>query len=641
MMKYWIVSVCFFLSFHPSSAKSPYIDSLQLVVRSSDQSAVNKITAYTSLGWTYRRINLDSGFLFLAKAWELLEPMPYDSLHFEHDYTKGTLLRYRGHYEKSIQVLEQGIAHAKSINRADQVARTHYALSIACNEAHQYDEAIQHAQEARQHYAKHGPVERELGSLNVLATILKDIERFDDAEQIYLEAYQVAKEREIYYQLEPICNNLASVYVRTNRPEKALPYYKEALAINERAKDLHGISTLKGNIARIQLGTGDYEGARKNLEHAIEIKESLGAEEDLVGFRGAMGALKVYLGDTQAGLAQMEASLKEAQEKGYRTEEEGILHLMVTSTKETKLYQKAADYYAQYTHYQEDHFADILASKVNELNAKYQKAEQDQKIGFLSTENELQKVRLNQQRLFLWGGGAVLLIVSLLSFAIYRLYIKVKDQNRVIAQSLDDKEVLLKEIHHRVKNNLQVVSSLLNLQSYKIKDQTALQAIREGRTRVHSMSLIHQALYRKDNLTGVNLHEYLDQLCKSLFETYQVRHDQVKLHTEIEPLMLDVDSVVPLGLIINELLTNALKYAFPDSDQGIINIRVHEGNQGLHLMVQDNGIGIENADQIQDNDSFGFELINAFKHKLDADLSIQNQGGTLVQMVIKKYLKAA
>jgi two-component sensor histidine kinase len=480
-----------------------------------------------------------------------------------------------------------------------------------------------------------------LGSLNVMATVLKDSGNYAEAERIYKEAIALALETNNNYQLEPLYNNLAYNYNIQNKPELALTYYQKALTINEQLQDNSGIAIAKGNIANALFDLERYAEAKTYLEEALAIRQAMGAEEDVVGYRGRLGALNIHLGQRELGLQQLEENLQIAQEKGYKNEILSILDYLVKSTRQNGMYEVSAHYAQELINQIQKRNAEVLEARVNELNAKYKKAEQDQEIAMLSATNDLQQARLSRQRILLYGGGLVLLIFGGLLFAIYQLYRQLNHRNAALNKALSQKETLLKEIHHRVKNNLQVISSLLNLQTFTVKDEAALEALRESRARVQSMSLIHQSLYRKDKLTGVHVPEYLQQLCESLLATYQVKPQHIQLRTDIAPITLDVDSLVPLGLIINELLTNSLKYAFPNGQGGQIDIRIAENEEGLELTVQDNGVGIANPDQIQNGESFGYELIQAFQQKLDAELAIDSTHGTRVSLLIRNYQKAA
>lgn len=212
-----------------------------------------------------------------------------------------------------------------------------------------------------------------------------------------------------------------------------------------------------------------------------------------------------------------------------------------------------------------------------------------------------------------------------------------KGKNATIAKALVEKETLLKEIHHRVKNNLQVVSSLLTLQSHHMEDESVKEAIQEGRNRVASMGLIHQNLYQEDNLKGIDMQEYFKKLIDSLFHSYNISPENVRLTSEVDPLNLDVDTVIPLALILNELITNALKYAFIESKQGHLHVELRQQDAFLHLLVQDDGIGFPEDVKMQQSDSFGYELIGMFADKLEAEIEILNGKGAGILLKISNY----
>jgi two-component sensor histidine kinase len=264
----------------------------------------------------------------------------------------------------------------------------------------------------------------------------------------------------------------------------------------------------------------------------------------------------------------------------------------------------------------------------------------------LSREINLQTSQLAKEKQTRWllTGGIGLLLLS--GFSIFTLYQKQKKKNIVIQKQSVDLEVLMKEIHHRVKNNLQVVSSLLDLQSHTITDSQASAAVKEGKNRVQSMALIHQNLYSEGNIKGIMVKEYISNLVQSLSDSYNITNDNVKVNVNIDDLNLDVDTMIPLGLVLNELVSNAFKYAFPqdavykENHQGILNILLQEKDEKLHLKVSDNGAGFPAGMDVKSAKSFGLKMIKAFAQKLKATLDIYNNNGAVVEMQISKF-KAA
>ena len=243
----------------------------------------------------------------------------------------------------------------------------------------------------------------------------------------------------------------------------------------------------------------------------------------------------------------------------------------------------------------------------------------------------LEEKNSNQRKISI-SAIIALICMSVLVIFLIRSFRIIKSQKEAISISLREKETLLKEIHHRVKNNLQVVSSLLNLQTKTTSDANARNALKEGQTRLASMSLIHQRLYSDKNLTGLRIDEYFSHLTAHLFETYNINRDLITLKLEVDDMEMDVDTVVPLGLIVNELITNSLKYAFQDGRQGEVLMSLSRTDRALSLVVQDNGVGIKNVEEVLKGESFGFGLINAFILKLKAKMSVEADQGTRVQI---------
>lgn len=303
-------------------------------------------------------------------------------------------------------------------------------------------------------------------------------------------------------------------------------------------------------------------------------------------------------------------------------------------------YKKANVQFKKAFNLREELFNEDVINSTKKLDAVYQKAEQEKEIIKLNAQNKTNEIVLQQKNKTLTIGGVALLLISILSFVAFALYRNVKSKNGIIASALNEKDILLREIHHRVKNNLQVISSLLSLQSRQIEDEDIKQAINEGRNRVRSMALIHQNLYQKENLTGVSVVEYLNKLTSELFDTYNISEDRIKLNLGIQNIDLDVETMVPLGLIINELVSNSLKHAFPQNKSGSIDVTLEEIDKALLLQIKDNGIGTT-QEEMEGSNSFGNRLIKAFSNKLKAKFSVENKNGTLVRLEVKSYKKAS
>ena len=202
-----------------------------------------------------------------------------------------------------------------------------------------------------------------------------------------------------------------------------------------------------------------------------------------------------------------------------------------------------------------------------------------------------------------------------------------------------EKEFLLKEIHHRVKNNLEIVSSLLALQSAQIKDTKIVDLMQHSQNRVHAMSMIHQKLYQRNNLSKVEMKDYFMNLSSHVLDSFGV-DNRISVECDMKPLEVDIDMAVPLGLIVNELLTNAMKYAFPDNMKGKITINLKkETNAIYNLSFEDNGIGLQHNKKTE-SDGFGTQLINLLVSQLGGKITRNTREGTVIYCEFQ-YEKAA
>jgi len=202
---------------------------------------------------------------------------------------------------------------------------------------------------------------------------------------------------------------------------------------------------------------------------------------------------------------------------------------------------------------------------------------------------------------------------------------RAEEQLRV---SLNEKELLLKEVHHRVKNNLQVVSSLLNLQSASIRNPELLAVFKENQGRIHSMALVHEQLYKSKSLSQIDFAEYLQQLTPNLFRSLAVNPSVIRLRLDLARILLSVEVAIPCALIVNELVSNSLKYAFPDNRAGEIQIVLRSGqDRSLILSVRDNGVGLPSALDCRRPRSLGLQLVNTLTLQLRGALEFQNQNG--------------
>lgn len=205
-----------------------------------------------------------------------------------------------------------------------------------------------------------------------------------------------------------------------------------------------------------------------------------------------------------------------------------------------------------------------------------------------------------------------------------------KHTEEQLRESLNEKEILLREIHHRVKNNMQIISSLLMLQEELSEDEKVIEMLKDSQNRITSMALIHEKLYRSENLSKIDLKEYIDDLVSGLFQSYGISEDKVALNINAENVLLGIDSAIPCGLIINELVSNSLKHAFPGDESGEINIFIRSTDEVMiELLIGDNGIGIPKDLDFRKTESLGLRIVNVLvENQLHGEIILNRDKGT-------------
>ena len=427
--------------------------------------------------------------------------------------------------------------------------------------------------------------------------------------------------------------------------DEALQLYQEALQLNRNTQNEGAILSRLNSLIKLHLKLEQYEIAENHLTEVLplvqqrnNLPEKTEAYLNLAKLKIGQNKLpeaKNILDSAQAMVMTLD-NIKE-ERKWLATQSEYF--------EKNGEFNKALLAGQQAASLKDSIFNIEKSERIHELEEKFERTKKEKEITLLNAEKEIKDFTLqqNQRNTFVSLIG-LLLACGMLTLLYYLNRLRRKtnerlaEKNSFIATALAEKEILLKEIHHRVKNNLQVVSSLLRMQTEFIKDPKALDAMQEGRNRVKSMAMIHQNLYQEDNLVGVSVQDYIQKLSESLFHSYNVDANRIQLETHIDQLNLDVDTIIPLGLILNELLTNALKYAFPNETKGKVAVTLKEEKEYLLLEVKDNGVGIDPSGNSSDQDGgFGIKLIDTFAIKLNAQRQILQEDGTIVRLLIHKY----
>jgi two-component sensor histidine kinase len=504
-------------------------------------------------------------------------------------------------------------------------------------------------------------------ALNILVALYENIGNYAEVSKTIYAELKACEELGDKIYMSYAKSSLADYFHTIGNNVEALQYQKESLQLREEEGDLLAQSQSHVSIGNLYLAMGNLAAAQDSYQSGLKVADKMDSRlimhhilyegmgnvfrqqgnhaKALEYFLMTAGTLKLKasnlaLASTYADIGAIYTRLHQYSLAQKYFDSSWILcktldtkvplgayynglHMLDSATGN---WQNAYRHYKQYAIIRDSAFNKEIMRKMMLSQMQYEtekketvlKAEQEKKD--LQAQSALRRQR-NIRNFAIAGIAVVLVFFSVAWYQRNRLAREKRKSDALVA----DKELLLKEIHHRVKNNLEVVSSLLALQSAQIDDPDTREAMQEGQNRVHSIGIVHQKLYQGQNPGAIELKDYFTNLGESIVDSFGAE-DRVHIDIDMERSEVDIDTAVPLGLIVNELLTNALKYAFPQQQRGLIRIMLAKQPNGLlHLEVSDNGIG---KSEIIQGTGFGSQLISLLTRQLNGSLTMENNNGT-------------
>lgn len=427
--------------------------------------------------------------------------------------------------------------------------------------------------------------------------------------------------------------------------ENALAYFEKAIPLQEVSGDRGNLAESLLDLGRVQIDLKRISDAEASFERSLDIFSGIQQRMGLVQAQAELGRTKMLLGkEKEANTLLTQAFADEEVISGMPETVSLLYEELVETFSETEDYKRAFFYSQKNQHLKDSLLQQSRDREFAQMAEEYEADKREATISLLEENAQLKDKQIANQNMSMIGLGAGIFILGALAFLLYQNSQKRKEANLLLSQQKEEiekqhaqKAILLKEIHHRVKNNLQVISSLLNLQSREVKDGAAKDALNEGKNRVRSMALIHQRLYQKDELGLIDMQEYIEELVHNLQHSFAKTDTEITIKTSLSPVNADVDKAIPLGLILNELITNAYKYAFEGREKGQIALSMNiDEDRTFSLSVEDNGVGIsENG--TNKPQSFGMKLIKSLSKGLDGKLEVLSQDGTKISLLIPEF----
>ncbi|WP_113923186.1 tetratricopeptide repeat-containing sensor histidine kinase [Cognataquiflexum aquatile] len=424
------------------------------------------------------------------------------------------------------------------------------------------------------------------------------------------------KDLDYDFTLHVVGNNL----IELQRYDEARGYFMKSIAIGEKYGFYNNLSDTYIALSDLYNKSGDYLEAEKSGLEALKYAELL--ENDFMIMRSllSLGKSNNSIGHFPHAIEFLEKSILVASNDFGDKYYLGLVYNELSKAYEgDKKFAKALEANRKYDELKQSVFTTEADQRISQLQTEMDVSQKEHTINLQQARLEKHKIL---QTFILILSGLLVVILAILFIVMRRR----KNYNLLLEKQNLEKEYLLKEIHHRVKNNLETISSLLALQTAKIENKEFLSIMEQTQNRVHSIGLIHQKLYQGKDIKSIEMRDFFLTLGEYIIDTFNASN-RIELYCEMEPLGLDIDRAIPIGLIVNELLSNSLKYAFPNGNHGRINIALSEKNSHLILHFSDNGIGIGEKPEIRGS-GFGTQLINLLTQQLDGKMTLFTNSGT-------------
>ncbi|WP_433763559.1 tetratricopeptide repeat-containing sensor histidine kinase [Flavobacterium ginsenosidimutans] len=485
---------------------------------------------------------------------------------------------------------------------------------------------------------------------NHIALVYYYLRQNEKTEEYWNKALKIARQYNDTEYIRTIADNLSSLYIRQKKESEALKLIKE-MQDNYPTSNMERIMTenyLLFNIYRIQKNNAKATlYYKKMVAHYGENAERNGNTFAVLrSFASYHYQLKNFTSFYQI-IKKLDSVAAALGNNNIRSESHLIWFKADSSRGD---YINAIKHYQLYKSLSDSVFKGEKSKQINTLQIEFESEKKDKNINLLQQQAKLQQIRIQKDTVVKYvfiGSFLVLLLFLLVLYNSFRLKKKkneeleiqrqqINEQNELNKKMLIEKEWLLKEIHHRVKNNLQIVISLLNTQSAYLDNEDALIAIQNSQHRMHAMSLIHQKLYQSDNLANIDMSWYIHELINYMKECFDTDKN-IHFVLEVEKTYLDVAQAVPMGLIINEAISNAIKYAFPEDRKGEVRIVLkNTGENNYKLQIADNGVGLPEDFEEIERDSLGMNLMIGLSDQIDGVFEMKNDNGLKITITFTR-----
>jgi two-component sensor histidine kinase len=596
------------------------------------KSDTSKVWQYRDLAYYYQSQNSDSAIHFAYRGYDLAKFLQFPSGQIWCLYQVGRAYEIKDKLDSTFAIYNRALHIAKkhddSLSRAkllNAIGVTHYfsgnlhdaliyySRGFSLSDSLAYKEGIAYA-------------------LNNMAVIYRLQRRYEKALEIYDKSLEIKiAEKDTVGIINSLYNKgLALSYL--NRHEESLSTFTESKFLSEKYQETDA------NIANIEIGIGvahfnlgNIAEAKNHLKNGIQFSEKITPER--VSAMAYLGSIDVQEGRTAEGLKLIEDAYELTVSSGRQELLRTVLKERALASEAANNYNLASESWKAYS---------IISDSLNQESSRWAMEEMQARFELKDKETtiSLQQLQLekeaNQKRWYLISGIFLALVLLVIILFLRKILNQRKQLTLEVAkkeEALKENELLLQEMHHRTKNNLQLLNSILSLHSRNIDNPVAQKALQSSRDSVGAIGLLHHQLYKTKDLKKVNFQPYVNELCDYFRKAFSLEERKISLSCNCEDFSVDIEKAIPLGLIMNEMITNAIKHAFEGENSGAIQLNVKTEIGKIIIEVEDNGVGIKAA--TESSTGTGRKLIKIFSDKFKADFDyISKDKGTLARFSI-------
>jgi two-component sensor histidine kinase/Tfp pilus assembly protein PilF len=624
----WCLIILFSLIIPASAQQSPAAlkSSLRLHAQTTNTDSIGHYLAV--LGDYYLSVQkFDSANHYYQKALQHNRLIGDNGKAGENLNNLGVLYHHLGSLDSSIYYYDAAYQVYRVLKDTTMMSILETNLGILYKNKGLYEKSLAYLLGASQKLEKSPPSEHLASCYNSIGNVYLKINQPEEALAFHYKSLAVRRKLGSKNGISSSLNNIGNVYLLLNDYDSALTNFQRSLTIKRELNNISGQGISLNNIGELMLKTGKLDEAEKLFKEALAIRLETKEKVGQVITRNNLAHGYLLKGELSRAEGELKRSENLASASGFLEPLKTNYEIQIKLYRRMKDLDQALTYSERLLVIKDSLLNQEKAQSLAEMQTRYESLKKEDRIALLEKEGLLHTVEMERRKI--WIRSLVLAMVLTLIIGVLIYY-----NLRTVRKNKIHIELLLKELHHRVKNNLQIISSLLSLQSQQLTDDTAIKAVKSSESRINAMALIHRKLYTVDQNRTVDIKEYITELIQYLVYSYGYHEKNLKLDLDINEFSIDVDKAIPLGLILNELISNAFKHAYENQPNPRLMINLgHPGTHELNIRICDNGSGMPVAD-VQQKKTFGMKIVTTLIKELKGSLDVKSANGTTYDLHI-------